>query len=181
MLMNSRRSLLLIVDVQERLVPAVHEPATVVENCAWLVNLAKELAVPVLISEQYPKGLGSTVAEIRDLVEEWELVEKVHFSCAAETSAREAIDEAGREQVIVAGTEAHVCVLQTVLQLLESGREVFVVADAVSSRVPQNAEAGLNRMRQAGAQIVTREMVFFEWLQKAGTDQFKALSKKYVR
>ncbi|GAB4356324.1 MAG: hydrolase [Gammaproteobacteria bacterium] len=181
MLMHPRHSLLLLIDIQERLVPAIHEHERVVENSAWLLNLARELGIPVLVSEQYPRGLGATVPEIRAGLAESERFEKVHFSCVADQGCREAIAESGRDQVVVAGIEAHVCVTQSVLQLLESGRQVFVVADAVASRSPRDAEAGLQRMRQAGAQIVTREMVFFEWLQRAGTDEFKRLSKQYVR
>ena len=181
MLLDPRLSLLLIVDVQERLVPAVQQTDQLIEACAWLVRLARELKIPVRLSEQYPRGLGPTVSPLRDLLEPEQVLEKVHFSCVAEPNCREAIDETGREQIIVAGIEAHVCVLQTVLNLLEQGKQVFVVADAVSSRAPENAQLGIERMRQAGAQIVTREMVFFEWLKKAGTEQFRALSKQYVR
>lgn len=181
MLMQPSRSLLLVVDVQERLVPAVHEPASLVDACAWLVRLANELAVPVRLSEQYPQGLGFSDSAIRDQVAQNAILEKVHFSCAAEESCRAAIEETGRDHIIVAGIEAHVCVLQTVLDLVKLGKEVFVVADAVSSRNPDNARLGIERMRQAGAQIVCREMVFFEWLQKAGTDSFRTLSKQYVR
>lgn len=181
MLMKADRSLLLVVDVQERLVPAIHEHERLVENCGWLINVARELGVPLRVSEQYPKGLGATVDPLRSLIEPAEVLEKVHFSCAAEETCREDILETGRDQIIVAGVEAHVCVLQTVLDLMGLGRNVFLVADAVSSRDPRDAELGIARMRQAGAQIVSREMVAFEWAHKAGTDRFRHLSRNYLR
>lgn len=137
--------------------------------------------VPVRASEQYPKGLGPTVPELMELLQPSELMEKVHFSCSAEESCREAILETGRDQIIVAGVEAHVCVLQTVLDLVELGKSLFVVADAVSSRDPRNAELAVARMRQAGVQAVSCEMVLFEWAHKAGTDQFRRLSKTFLR
>ncbi len=185
MLLNAERSLLLVVDVQEKLVPAIHEHQRVVDNCAWLLDVARDMGVPRRVSEQYPRGLGPTVAELRSRVEAGELMEKVHFSCVAEEECRASLLEAGREQIVVAGIEAHVCVLQTVLDLMglgaESGKSVFVVADAVSSRDPRNAELALARMRQAGAEIVSREMVAFEWAHKAGTDRFRHLSKAYLK
>jgi len=181
MLMHPRHSMLLIIDVQERLVPAIHEPSRLVDHCVWLAQLANELGIPVKVSEQYPQGLGATVAALREQVDSDALMEKVYFSCTGEESCRAGIFETGRDQIVVSGIEVHVCVLQSVLNFLEMGKQVFVVADAVSSRKPEDARLGIERMRQAGAQIVTREMVFFEWMQKAGTDRFKALSKTYVR
>ncbi len=181
MLMHPRHSMLLIIDVQERLVPAIHDASLLVENCVWLARLANEMKIPVKVSEQYPRGLGATVTALREQVDSDAILEKVHFSCAGEESCRAGIYETGRDQMVVAGIEAHVCVLQSVLNFLEAGKQVFVVADAVSSRKPWDAELGIERMRQGGAQIVTREMVFFEWMQKAGTERFKALSKNYVR
>lgn len=181
MLLKAERSLLLIVDVQEKLVPAIHEQHRVVDNCAWLINVAREFGVPIRASEQYPQGLGHTVQALAQMLQPSGFIEKVHFSCVAEEGCREAIFETGREQIVVAGVEAHVCVLQTVLNLMESGRSLFVVADAISSRDPRNAELAIERMRQAGAQIVSREMVLFEWAHKAGTDQFRRLNKKFLR
>lgn len=181
MLMKSQESLLLIVDVQAKLVRAIHESQRLVEHCAWLVKVARELNVPLRLSEQYPQGLGPTVAPLRELAADDEVLDKVHFSCVAEERCREALLETGREQLVVAGVEAHVCVLQTVLDWAALAKPVFVVADAVSSRDPRNAELGLARMRQAGAHIVSREMVAFEWAHKAGTDRFRNLSRNFLR
>ncbi len=181
MLLRAERSALLVVDVQARLVPAISEGERVIANCAWLIGVARELDVPVRVSEQYPKGIGPTVEEVRRLVEDAEVLEKTHFSCGAEPDCREALLELGREQIVVCGVEAHVCVLQTVLDLLELDKRVFVVADAVSSRRPADAECALRRMRQGGAEIVTREMVAFEWLHKAATDRFRKISREFLK
>lgn len=176
MLMRADHSTLLVIDIQERLCPALHEPEALVENSAWLIQVARRMNVPVLVSEQYPKGLGPTVAALRPLLEGIEPVEKMRFSTARE---RVLLAQPGgeRRQFVVCGAETHVCVLQTALELLELGREVFVVEEAVTSRTPANKQLALTRMRQAGAQIVSREMVAFEWLDRAGGELFKDISK----
>jgi nicotinamidase-related amidase len=180
MLIAAGKSRLLIVDVQEKLVPTIHEGARVIENCAWLAKLAQRLDVPVIASEQYAKGLGPTVAQLKELLPEDGIGHKVHFSCVAADCLKD-LPGAERDQVIVAGIEAHVCVLQTAFDLHRSGNEVFVVADAISSRNPQDAAMGIERMRGAGIPIVTREMVFFEWLRQAGTQRFKELSAEFLQ
>ena len=181
MLIERNRSCLLVVDIQDRLLPAIHEGERVIENTAWLMRIAQDLGVPLLVSEQYPRGLGHTVPALRELVEDQHVVEKIHFSCAASPECQERLQGLDRSQVLLVGVEAHVCVLQTALGLVSQGNEVFVVADGVSSRRPSDAEAGLNRMRAAGAQVVTREMVAFEWLHRAGTDEFREISRRFLR
>ena len=181
MLIDAEKSCLLVVDIQERLIPAIHENERVVENTGWLMRIAGELGVPVLMSEQYPRGLGHTTPELRELVPADEIIEKVHFSCAASPECRQRLDAVDRKQVILTGIEAHICVLQTGLGLVADGFEVYVVADAVSSRRPENAELGIERMRRDGVRIVSREMVAFEWLHQAGTDQFRDISKRFLR
>lgn len=181
MLIEREKSCLLVVDIQQRLVPAIHEGERVVENTAWLMRIAAELAVPTLVSEQYPRGLGPTVETLLQLAAEGTIVEKIHFSCADAPECRQRIDALGRPQVIVTGIEAHVCVLQTALGLSGAGYSVFVVADAISSRRPADAELALARLRSGGVHIVSREMVAFEWLHQAGTDVFRTLSKQYLR
>ena len=181
MLISAARSCLLIVDVQERLVPAIHEHEKLVAHCAWLMEVAAQLDVPVLMSEQYPRGLGPTLPVLRSMMPKHAIMEKVHFSCGASPECRSRIDAVGRSQFVVAGVEAHICVLQTCLDLLELGKEVFLVADAVSSRDPRNAELALQRMGRAGVEIVCREMVLFEWAHRAGTAQFRELSARFLR
>lgn len=171
---------LVVVDVQEKLVPAIHDGARVVDNCAWLVRLAQRLGVPVALTEQYPQGLGPTVEPLRALVPPSAIGPKVAFSCATGVCL-DGLPGSDRSQVVLCGTEAHVCVLQSALGLVAAGREVFVVADAVGSRDPENRQLALERMRAAGAAVVSREMVAFEWLAEAGTERFRAISREFLR
>jgi nicotinamidase-related amidase len=180
MLLRAEASALLIVDVQSRLLPAIQDGERVLQNCTWLVRIAQELSVPVAVSEQYPQGLGPTVATLRDLVAPESVVQKVHFSCVAEGCLAR-LPSYAREQFVVAGTETHVCVLHTCLDLLTEGKQVFVVADAVGSRNLTDRELALARLRQNGAQIVSREMVAFEWLRRAGTELFRRINRDFIR
>ncbi|MBL8666768.1 MAG: hydrolase [Rhodospirillales bacterium] len=176
MLMSAPASCLLVVDIQERLAPKVKAPHAVIENAAVLLKVARRLDVPVLVSEQYPRGLGATVPELAALLVDGETIEKLHFSCIAEQGFADRFRGLGRPQAVVAGMEAHVCVLQTADDLLAGGTETFVVQDATSSRTECDHAAAMARLREAGARIVTTEMVVFEWLAKAGTPAFKELS-----
>jgi nicotinamidase-related amidase len=179
--MRVETSCLLVVDLQERLLPAIHQADQVVAHGGWLIQIARRLGVPVLASEQYPRGLGHTVTAIRELLPAEAFMEKNHFSCAADRDCMRRIDALGRDQIIVIGTEAHVCVLQTALDLRTASKEVYLVADAVSSRSPRDVELALERMRAEGVRIVSREMVAFEWLRQAGTDRFRAISREFLR
>lgn len=181
MLMRAETSCLLVVDFQERLMPAIHDAERVMANGAWLIQIAQRLTVPVLVSEQYPQGLGHTVAPIRNLLPTEAFMEKVHFSCAADRDCMRRIDALEREQIVVIGAEAHVCVLQTALGLRATGKQVYLVADAVSSRSPRDVELALARMRAEGVRIVSREMVAFEWLHQSATDTFRAISREFLR
>ncbi len=181
MLINEKQSCLLVVDIQDKLVPAVHQHRQLVDNSKWLIEVAQIIGVPILTSEQYPRGLGGTIAEIDQLVPAEGKMEKVHFSCAADRSCLEKIQATERQQVVIIGMEAHVCVMQTALQLQMAGKQVFVVADAVASRNPVDKEYALQRMRQNGLQIVTREMVAFEWMEKSATETFRRISRDYLR
>lgn len=180
MLMDAHRSLLLVVDMQEKLLPAIHDHAQVTANAAWLLGAALKIGVPVAATEQYPKGLGRTAAAIRSLLPAGATATKNHFSCVA-ARCLPALPGADRPQVIVAGVEAHVCVLQTALELLEDGKEVYVVADCVGSRREADLDVALTRMRDEGVRVVTREMVVFEWLGEAGTPLFKDVSKAFLK
>ncbi len=180
MLMNRDESVLLVVDIQERLLPHIRDSEAVLANAVWLVKVAQRLGVPVMVSEQYPKGIGSTVAVLRELTLPEAVAEKLHFSCVA-AKCLDGLQGNERPQVVVAGTESHVCVLQTVLDLRGQGKEVFVVAEAVGSRRPADKELALARMRSHGIHIVSREMVAFEWLRQAGTDLFREISREFLR
>lgn len=180
MLLNIDHSVLVLVDLQERLQPAIDDAAGVLETSIWLTKLAKQLEVPVICTEQYPRGLGSTVPELRACLPAAAIIEKIHFSAVAGGGLFRAAG-GDRPQFVVAGTEAHVCVLQTVLDLLAAGRQVYVVKDAVGSRRSADKALALSRMRSHGADIVSREMVAFEWLRQAGTDVFRRVSRDFIR
>lgn len=180
MLIERERSSLLVIDIQERLLPHIHEGETVLANAVWLVKLAQRLGVPAMFSEQYPKGIGHTVAVLRGLTFPEAVAEKLHFSCVA-AKCLDGLAGSERPQVVVAGTESHVCVLQTVLDLRAQGKEVFVVAEAVGSRKPSDKALAIERMRAHGIHIVSREMVAFEWLKQAGTDEFREISREFLK
>ncbi len=164
-------STLVVIDIQERLAAAMTARESVVRATGILLEAAARLNVPVLLSEQYPKGLGPTVAELSGkLPEGTPRIEKTCFSACAALPLT-------RPQVVLAGMEAHVCVLQTALELAAAGREVFVVADAVCSRNEANYSNALARMRAAGIIITNTESVIFEWLRDAAHEHFRALSK----
>ncbi|MFZ2267698.1 MAG: hydrolase [Azonexus sp.] len=175
MLIRREDSLLLVIDLQHKLAPAIHDGERVVANAIRLLEGARLLGVPAFVSEQYVRGLGPSLEAIRQAAAEARFFEKTHFSCAAEPGVLDLLRSAQRQQVILTGTEAHVCVLQTAFGLLAAGFEVYLVADAVSSRTPENRAAAIERLRAAGVGIVTTEMVLFEWLHAAGTEQFRAL------
>jgi nicotinamidase-related amidase len=179
-LLRADTSMLLVVDVQVRLVPAIHDAATVVERIVWLVRLAQALGVPVAATEQYPQGLGPTVPALAALLPHGSIGEKVHFSSAA-AGCLPKLPGAQRPQVVLAGTQAHVCVLETAFGLAAEGREVFVVADAVGSRDPGSRTLALERMARRGIGVVSREMVGFEWLERAGTERFREISREFLR
>jgi nicotinamidase-related amidase len=177
MLLSANHSSLLLVDIQDRLLPAMAVADQVVAKSAILLKAARELALPITVSEQYPKGLGHTVADLQD--NDAMVMEKLHFSCWRDEAMRAhfiKLHDGGRPQVIVAGIEAHVCVLQTCIDMAMAGFGVFAVADAMSSRKPESVELAIQRMRAADVQVVNTEMVVFELLEKAGTAEFKGLS-----
>ncbi|EME71950.1 nicotinamidase-like amidase [Paramagnetospirillum caucaseum] len=176
MLIEAPRSSLLIVDVQQGLAPVMSDPRRVYRGCSLLLRAAARLALPVVISEQYPKGLGTTSGELLEYAPEGAVMEKIHFSCAADEGIRARIGGTGRDQIVIAGIESHVCVLQSALGFLAAGFKPVVVADACASRDPANYQAAMARMAACGIGIVTVEMVIFEWLHRASTPEFKELS-----
>ncbi|MEH3144725.1 MAG: isochorismatase family protein [Methylobacterium frigidaeris] len=168
-LLSRARSSLLVIDLQARLMPAIADGAGVAGQAARLVRGAETLGVPVLLTEQNPKGLGATVPELGAGTHP--VLAKREFSATLAEGFSAHLPE--RPQVVVAGCEAHVCVLQTVAGLIGSGRRVFVVEDAVGSRAPASKAAALRRMAAHGAEIVTVEMVLFEWLESAADPSFR--------
>ncbi|MEZ5773204.1 MAG: isochorismatase family protein [Hyphomicrobiaceae bacterium] len=179
MRMMRQTSQLLIVDVQERLLPTIAEWQRVERTTVQLAHVARRLAVTTTVSEQYPRGLGGTSPVILEAAgNEAVRLDKVEFSCMANAGLRERLETlrgGGLRQIVVAGMEAHVCVAQTVLDLIAADFDVFVVADAVGSRSMESRRLALERMARQGAEIVDWEMAMFEWLERAGTPEFKEL------
>lgn len=175
MLIERAQSALLLVDAQERLAPAMHDAASCLANCRLLLQAAGRLNVPIVVSEQYPKGLGHTVAELADLLQPEQVHAKRHFACSADPELAAVLERLDRRQLVICGMEAHVCVLQTALGLKAKGLAPAVAADAIASRRPESRDLALARMRANGVEIVTAEMVVFEWLHQAGTPEFKAV------
>ena len=171
-------AVLLVVDIQERLAVAMGERERVVANAGHLIAAARLLGVPVVVTEQYPKGLGPTVPELRAALDPAAPIEKITFDCCDEPAFGPALEQTGRSTVIVCGMEAHICVLQTVLGLLATGMAVHVAADAVCSRNPENARTALELLRDAGAVITCTETVLFQLLGRAGTPEFKAIQAR---
>lgn len=181
MLLSCEQSLLLIIDVQDKLLPVIADGEKTVSRIRWLAEVARELQVPTVVTEQNPQGIGYSSESLSDVLSAARVVEKMHFSAFAEADFRELVNGYQRQQVVISGVEAHVCVLQTAIDLLGDGYQVFVVADAVSSRTSENKAFALQRLTQAGVQIVTTEMVAFEWLEKAGSDIFRHVSKNWIK
>ena len=175
--LDTDKAVLVIIDIQERLVPAMPQKVYVrlLNTVAMLVKAAKLLGVPVITTEQYPRGIGHTVAELAESCSD-KVVEKVSFGCCGEPNFLAAVKETGRSQVLVTGMEAHVCVYQTVLGLLEDGYHVHLVRDAICSRSKIDFLAGVANAAQAGAVVTTAEMVLFQMLKESTHDQFKTIS-----
>ncbi|MBM4395037.1 MAG: hydrolase [Deltaproteobacteria bacterium] len=173
------RAALLVVDVQERLAAVMPQDAlaAMVRNVRVLVEGAKVLGLPIVVTEQYPKGLGPTLADLRvALPGTAPVLPKTSFSCCGAGDVMAALDATGRDQWVVAGIEAHVCVFQTARDLAERGRAVHVAADAVLSRTPANLDAGLRLMERSGAILTSTEAVLFDLLGQAGSPEFKTIS-----
>lgn len=175
--LDRANALLLVVDVQERLVTAMPQGplAELVKNARVLIRAARRLGIPVVATEQYPKGLGPTVASLRELLPA-DPMTKLEFSCGASKEIARQILATGRKQVIVAGMEAHVCVFQTVRDLLRGGFSVYIAQDAILSRTEANRSVGLRLCEKAGAVLTSTETILFDLLGVAGTPEFKELT-----
>jgi nicotinamidase-related amidase len=173
--LDRKNACVLVIDVQERLTPVMWNFAPVEKYLKALILAARDLDMPVLATEQYPKGLGATLPSIREALGGPPLV-KMHFSCGADAEFMKALAATGKKQVIVAGIEAHVCVYQTVRDLLDAGYQVFLCADAVTSRLEEHRRVAIEQMREMGAVITSAESSIFDLLHVAGTPEFKRVS-----
>ncbi|HAD48794.1 MAG: hydrolase [Idiomarinaceae bacterium] len=181
MLLSSKDSILLIVDAQEKLLPAIHQRDNVTSRMRWLAEIALQLDIPVLITEQYPKGLGYTVSALQEIIESARVVEKTHFSAMQEQSFRDVLSDYDKKQVVIMGMETHVCVLQTAIEMKQEGYQVFLPSDCVGSRRPNDKDSAITRMRDNNVEIITSEMAAFEWLHKSGTDTFRHISRNWLK
>jgi nicotinamidase-related amidase len=170
-------SVLLVIDVQEKLFRVMYQKEQLDDNLQRLIKGIKVLEIPVLVTEQYPQGLGPTIPEIAQLLAGVKPYPKVNFSCCGDEAFLQAFKRLGRKQALIAGIESHVCVYQTASDLIAAGYEVYVVSDAVSSRTEQNRDTGLKMMIQLGAKLTSTEAVLFELLKMAKGDKFKAISQ----
>jgi nicotinamidase-related amidase len=184
-LLSAKQSHLVVIDVQEKLLPSIGNHRNVTNSIHFLMDAALLLDIPVIVTEQYPKGLGPTVDPLRSHPAVAQTLEKLRFSAAeilmSDVSAFELPGTNARRhhscQIVLVGIEAHVCVQQTALELREQGFQVFIAADCVGSRFPDDQQWGLHRMAAAGVIIATAEAIAFEWCEHAGHERFKSLSR----
>jgi len=177
-LLSRAHSVLVVIDVQEKLLPHVHEHGRLLQRLGLLLSAARTLDIPVVLTEQYPKGLGPTVAAVRELTPGCDPLAKTDFSCVSAAGFLERLAALNRSQVVLAGIETHVCVGQTALELCGRGTWVTVVADATGSRRPVDMEVAIKRFEASGVGVTTTEAVVFEWLRRAGTEEFKTIQQK---
>lgn len=176
---NLENSFLLVIDVQERLFNVMHEKQRLCESVSKLAGIAGALSLPVICTEQYPKGLGHTIEPVAGVLSETgcETFDKMSFSCMGEPGVKAQMEALGRKQAIICGIESHVCVYQTAVELIENGFEVAVVADGVASRTAESVELGLRRMEKEGVKISSVEMIAFELMRTAEHEAFREIAR----
>jgi len=167
----------LVVDIQERLVPAMDESESLVNNCSILIEGLQLLNIPLLVTQQYTKGLGETMEEIRSIIKNFEPIEKRDFSCCDEATVVGKLKEMNAKNIIICGIESHVCVLQTAVDLKEAGFNPVVVMDCVSSRSVHNIDLAAERFRNEGIMMTSYESILFELTRSSAAEEFRAISK----
>ena len=172
---STKNSLLLIIDIQEKLTPLIHENNRLIDHVQRLIKASQLLDIPVIVTEQVPQKIGHTIVEISKLSPQSVAIEKQSFSCFGETRFRSALAASKRRQIIVCGIETHVCVYQTVADLIQNKYQVQVVADAVSARHELDHTIALKRIEQAGAMLATAEMIICELTQSATHEKFREI------
>jgi len=181
MRLSRENSLLLIVDLQAGLLPVIEHGEQAVTEAAWLGALAGSLEVPVWLTEQYPQGLGGCEPRLLEALVDPRLWQKLHFGAHDEPAFAEALAQSGKRQVVLCGAEAHICVMQTGLGLLEAGYEVYWLVEATASRRAGEARLARERMTQAGAVAVSADMVAYEWLQRCDDERFKQAHRRFLK
>lgn len=176
-LISRENAALIVVDVQEKLFPLISGKERVLENIRRLIQFARIIGLPIVLTEQYPKGLGSTLREIKDLVPDVQPIEKIEFSCFGSKEFKETIKLLNAETLIIVGIETHICIMQTAIEGLKEGFKVCVVNDATSSRNLEDKEVAVERLRDNGVIVASTEMLIYELLKKAGTQEFRETLK----
>lgn len=176
-LLTNNNSFCLLIDVQEKLMPTIHESIELENNIIFLLQGLETLAIPLLITEQYPKGLGKTIPSINKLASNHKCIEKNEFSAWLNPNIKKEIISFDKKQVILIGIESHVCILQTALLMLRHGFEVFIPQECIGSRTSANKQNAINRIQIAGGTITNTESCFFELLETSNHEKFKAISK----
>ncbi|UCG71235.1 MAG: hydrolase [Thermoplasmata archaeon] len=176
-ILTKENTALVVVDVQEKLLPYVVDKEKVVDNIKMMIKFAHIMDIPVILTEHYPKGLGTTVTEINEVLKEYSPKKKVIFSCFGSPGFSKKIKELDVKRIMICGIESHICVEQTTLDAMDSGYEVHVIADAISSRTRMNRDFGIDKMRQFGAIISSTEMAMYEIMERADTEEFKEVLK----
>lgn len=177
MRITKKNTIGLIIDIQERLVPVIWEKEVLIRNCQVLIKGLNELKIPLLITQQYSKGLGETVSEISSVIPDFSFIEKRDFSCCDESVVLAKLKELEVKNIIICGIESHVCVLQTAVDLKDAGFNPIVLMDCVSSRTKENIELAKERFRYEGIMMTSYESVLFELTRSSGAPEFKAISK----
>ena len=176
-MLTAQNTCLIVIDIQEKLLPVMAEPERVVKNTAVLIQIAKALDIPILWCQQVPKALGPTVGELSSLLDGVEPINKSSFSCCGDEVFMREIDQPKLQTAILCGIESHVCVFQTAMDLIQHGLYVHVIADATSSRTQENKTIAINRMAKEGAVITSTETLLFELLRDAKHEKFRELVK----
>ena len=177
MIINSNDLIVSVIDVQEKLINSIFNKTLVIKNIVKIIQICNNLSIPIILSEQYPKGLGKTVLEIRRELKKFKVVDKTTFSCFSEKKYKTEILNYNKKQIIICGIEAHICVFQTVLELKKEGYNVIVVADSVGSRKKSDYELALNYFSNNKINLLSLEMLVFSLLKDSKHKKFKELSK----
>jgi len=175
--LERNQTVLVVIDVQSKLLPVIYDYPALVENIKRIIKCTQILGIPIVLTEQYPRGLGSTVEEIKETLSEYHPIEKVSFSCCEEENFINRIKQLNRKQILVCGIEAHICVYQTCMDLVSEEYEVHLLIDAISSRKRDNRNLTIEKLNGMGVQITSVEMALFEILKDATSDEFKRISR----
>lgn len=177
MRLNRENSVLVVIDVQSKLIPIIYQKENLIKNLRKIIQGARVLEIPIIITEQYPKGLGSTISEIVSALDEYNPIAKTSFSCCEEKNFTTQLEQTNRGQILVTGIEAHICIYQTCIDLLDSGYEVYLLVDCTSSREKENRDIAINELDSLGIHLTSVEMALFEMLRVAEGKEFKQISE----